>query len=606
MMPRILISLILSLNVHLLQAQSADSLAQMMLAKADSLHAVDSLNRIILLAEIEQLKKEKDASKETELQEKLREIQAQDSIKQQRLKEKVESLRTYTTGQAVAPFGDTLFLVYCKLGPFSPQERAQQSSQKIKTLAKSKFFRDSLKVVTGEQHVELHYQSTILLSISEEDALWVQTSQELLMARYQELIIKAVEEERELSSVRGILIRIGLVLLIIVGLVVLTRMINKLFRWLKHKIILKKEVLAQGISIRNYPLLDSARQLRVYFILLTGLRYLVIFITFYISLPLLFSLFPWTKGIADTLLELILSPVRKIVLGIFHYVPNLLTIAVVYIFTKYTVKFLRFITDEIERGALTVTGFYPDLAKPTFNIVRVLLYAFMLVMIWPYLPGSDSEVFKGVSVFLGVLLSLGSSSAISNMVAGLVITYMRPFKVGDRVKIGEIVGDVVEKSMLVTRIRTIKNEDITVPNASVLSGHTVNYSTAAEGEGLIMHTTVTIGYDVPWQVVHELLISAAKKTEGILETPPFVLQTSLDDFYVSYQLNAYTRQANKMAAIYSELHRNIQDSFNEAGVEIMSPHYRAMRDGDMTTIPVIYLPDDYKAPGFNKDKKKGQ
>ena len=239
-MPRILLFVFLGLSLRWVQAQSADSLARVMLAQADSLHSADSINRIILLAEIEQLKKEKGTSKETELQEKLKEIQAQDSLKTQRLKEKVESLRGYSTGQAVAPFGDTLFLVFSKLGPFSPQERAQQSSQKIKKMVKGKFYPDSLRVVNGEQHVELHYLNTILLSISEEDALWAQTSQQLLMERYRESIRLAVEEEIEVNSVKGILIRIGLVLLIIIGLVVLTRLINHLFRWLKRKIITKK------------------------------------------------------------------------------------------------------------------------------------------------------------------------------------------------------------------------------------------------------------------------------------------------------------------------------------------------------------------------------
>lgn len=197
---------------------------------------------------------------------------------------------------------------------------------------------------------------------------------------------------------------------------------------------------------------------------------------------------------------------------------------------------------------------------------------------------------------------MGSSSAISNAVAGLVITYMRPFKVGDRIKIGEVAGDVIEKSLLVTRIRTIKNEDITLPNSTVLSGHTINYTTAAQELGLILHTSVTIGYDVPWKQVHELLLKAALATEGIMKDEkhkPFVLQTSLDDFYVAYQLNAYTNESNRMAAIYSGLHQNIQDQFNEAGVEILSPHYRAARDGNMTTIPANYLPKDYTPPSFS-------
>jgi small-conductance mechanosensitive channel len=188
------------------------------------------------------------------------------------------------------------------------------------------------------------------------------------------------------------------------------------------------------------------------------------------------------------------------------------------------------------------------------------------------------------------------------MVAGLVITYMRPFKIGDRIRIGEITGTVLEKSVLVTRIRTIKNEEITIPNATVLSGHTINYTTSAKELGLILHTSVTIGYDVPWAKVHDLLIAAAMGADGVLKAEdkrPFVLQTSLDDFYVAYQLNAYTDQPERMALIYSNLHQHIQDRFAEAGVEIMSPHFGAIRDGSMINIPTDYLPKDYKAPDFN-------
>jgi small-conductance mechanosensitive channel len=242
---------------------------------------------------------------------------------------------------------------------------------------------------------------------------------------------------------------------------------------------------------------------------------------------------------------------------------------------------------------------------PTYNIIRVLLFAFMFVVIFPYLPGSDSKVFQGVTVFLGILFSLGSSSAISNMVSGIVLTYMRPYKIGDRIKVGDVTGDVVEKNLLVTRLRTIKNEDITIPNATILSGHTTNYSTVAKTMGLILNTTITIGYDVPWQTVHNLLISAAEATDGVLtEHKPFVLQTGLNDFNVAYQLNAYTASSNQMAAIYSRLHQNIQDKFNEAGVEIMSPNYFALRDGNHIQIPDGYVPEGYSKPGFKVDGEK--
>ncbi|MCB0380706.1 MAG: mechanosensitive ion channel family protein, partial [Flavobacteriales bacterium] len=301
----------------------------------------------------------------------------------------------------------------------------------------------------------------------------------------------------------------------------------------------------------------------------------------------------------------ILNPVKRIASGLWNYLPNLITILVIVFVFRYVFRGLAFLKNEVENGNLTLPGFYTDWANPTYQIVKVIVFAFMLIVIFPYLPGSDSPIFQGVSVFLGFLFTFGSAGSLSNVIAGLVLTYMRLFKIGDRVKIGEVVGDVIEKSLLVTRVRTIKNEIISIPNSTVMNSHTVNYSSDAPEKGLIIHSTVTIGYDVPWRDTQQALIDAALKTELILKEPtPFVLQTSLDDFYVSYQINAYVREANKQASIYSALHQNIQDVFNERGIEILSPHYRAARDGNMTTIPANYLDKDYKAPTFNVNVKK--
>jgi small-conductance mechanosensitive channel len=315
-------------------------------------------------------------------------------------------------------------------------------------------------------------------------------------------------------------------------------------------------------------------------------KWIIIILIISSSLPFLFSIFPWTRGIANTLFGYIFNPAKKIGLSIWKYLPNIITIALIWVLFHYTLKLYRFLKTEIESGNLKITGFYPEWANPTFQIVRVLHYAFLFIIIFPYLPGSNSPVFKGVSVFLGFLFTFGSAGSLSNIMAGIVITYMRQFTLGDRVKIGDVTGDVVEKSLLVTRIKTVKNEIISIPNSTIMSNHTINYSAEAATKGLILHTTVTIGYDTPWRLMHQTLIKAAKKTEHILSEPePFVLQTSLDDFYVSYELNAYTREANRQRRIYSLLHQNIQDCCAEAGIEIMSPHYRSHRDGNQSTIP---------------------
>ena len=262
--------------------------------------------------------------------------------------------------------------------------------------------------------------------------------------------------------------------------------------------------------------------------------------------------------------------------------------------------FFSFFFGLIERNQLELDWFYDDWAKPTYQIVRFVVIITALISAYPYIPGSSSEAFQGIGLVLGAIISFASSSAISNIVAGVILTYTRAFRLNDRIKVGDTVGDVVEKTLLVTRVMTIKKVVVTIPNALVMGSQIINYSTSvAEGDGVILHTSVTIGYDVPWQKVEALLIEAALETNLIANDPkPFVLQTSLDDWYVSYEINAYTKQSKLMAAIYSDLHRHIQDKFNEAKIEIMSPHYLTLRDGNASTVPSVLSDKDYVAPEF--------
>lgn len=608
----VLILCIIIIGNNLLAQQSDSLIANQepvaLLKKMDSTHRADSLKRLELMREIENLKGARTDKQRLELEQKLKEVNTQDSLRKVAQRTQLEKLKSSAKGFPVAPFGDTLFTIYTRMGSFSASDRAEAIAEKIEKLYDDVVFTpDSLLVSQSEAAPQLVYKDVIVMSINEMEALWLGVSQDSLAKSYQTKIQQAIREEREANSVINIALRVGAIILIIVGIYFVIRLINIGFRKINAKVISLKERVLKGVKFRGYQFLDSERELQVALFLINGLRIIVILVALYIALPLLFSVFPWTRGIAETLIGWVLSPLKNTATSVINYLPNLFTIFVIGAITHYSVKFLKFVAGEIESGALTLPGFYPDWAKPTLNIVKFLVYAFSFIIIFPYLPGSDSPIFQGVSVFVGVLFSLGSSSAIANAVAGLVITYMRPFKVGDRIKIGELSGDVIEKSLLVTRIRTIKNENITVPNSTVLAGSTVNYTTSAKESGLILHTGVTIGYDVPWKQVHELLINAALATKGIMNDEghkPFVLQTSLDDFYVAYQINAYTDESHRMAGIYSELHQNIQDKFNEGGVEILSPHYRAGRDGNMTTIPSNYLPKDYQAPMFNVNLNK--
>jgi small-conductance mechanosensitive channel len=281
------------------------------------------------------------------------------------------------------------------------------------------------------------------------------------------------------------------------------------------------------------------------------------------------------------------------------YLPNLIVVAAIALVTYYAVRLLRLIFGEIQKGELKIRGFYPDWAEPTEKLIRMLVFVLAAIVAFPYLPGSKSPAFQGISIFLGVLLSLGSSSAVANAIAGVILTYMRSFLLGDWVQIGETTGEVIEKNILVTRVLTPKAEIITIPNATVMSNSVKNYSIEARKSGVIFHTTVTIGYNAPWRTVHQLLIDAANATEHVLQHPtPFVLQHALNDFYAAYELNAYTDCPSQMLNIYSALHQNIQDKFNDAGVEICSPHFSSLRDGNVIAIPEQYIKPGYQAAAF--------
>ncbi|HEY9260318.1 mechanosensitive ion channel family protein [Chitinophaga sp.] len=567
-----------------------------LLRENDSLQKADEAQKKALQQQLLQ-SNDNDARKK-ELQEKLNSFQQADSLKKVANQLRINQLRATHNGIPVVPFGDTLFYIYNKLGPLQPSDRAENINRKLAQLSDDPFFSaDSIRTIQNENNIDVTYNDLVLLSVTDDDALWLNQDKMEVAQSYVVAIKKAVEQDKKDHSLQSVLIRLGWLLLIIVVFSTIVYGINRFFKWLRKKIVTDKDRFFKGVKVKEYALLNQQKQIGIVFNVLRIARIISILFIFYITLPFVFSIFPWTEGIADKLIDWTLSPVKSIFHSFVQYLPKLLTILVIYFITRYLVKLVNYLAGEIAAGNLTIRGFYPDWAAPTASGVKFLLYAFMFVVIFPYLPGSDSKIFQGVSVFLGILFSLGSSSAISNVIAGFVITYMRPFKIGDRVKIGEITGDVIEKNLLVTRLRTIKNEEITVPNASILNGHTINFTTSSKDLGLILHTTVTIGYDVPWKKVHEMLISAAMATDGVLkDKAPFVLQTSLNDFSIAYEINVYTDHSHKMALLYSDLHRNIQDHFNAAGVEIMSPHFFAHRDGNTSTVPPEYLADDYKAP----------
>ena len=302
----------------------------------------------------------------------------------------------------------------------------------------------------------------------------------------------------------------------------------------------------------------------------------ILFIVAIVYALFAFSLreFPWTRGLAENLVQFVVEPLQSMGLAVLRYLPKLAFLIVLVVVIRYVLKLLGLFFDAVHVGRVPLRGFDAEWARPTYQIVRILIVLLSLVIAYPYLPGSGSAAFQGLSIFAGLMLSLGASSAMASIIAGYTVTYRRAFRVGDRITVGEYTGEVTEVRLMVTHLRTTKNEEVVVPNSVVLQSHVVNYSKLAKTHGLILHTTVSIGYEIPWRQVEAMLLLAAERTGLLLnQPPPFVLERALGDFAVTYELNVCVESAAAMPERYAALHRNILDVFNEYGVQIMTPAY---------------------------------
>lgn len=539
----------------------------------------------------EQLENAENARQRKELEAQLNELYRTDSLRKAEQQRKIDSLKLVTVGSPVTLKHDTIYSIYTTLGSFTAAERAAMNSKKILTAARAFSMKiDSLYILDGSASSDIMYREVILASVTDNDAMWFGMPREELAKKYMDDMTDTIAAYKKSVGVWNILKMIGLCLLLIAVVTALFKGIKYLFdHIIKRTIVSKKDKWFKGLKIKNLEVLNQHRQMQMTVGIARIVKWIFYFLLLYISIPVLFSIFPATKHIADMIFGWVLNPIKGMLASLWDFLPNLFKIALTLVVVRYIVKFLKYIAREIEAGNLVIPGFYPDWTKSTLTIVRMLIYVFALIIIFPLLPGSESPVFKGVSAFMGLILSLGSTGVISNLMAGLVITYMRPFIKGDRIRIGDTSGDVIEKTPFVVRIQTIKNEVVTVPNSAVLSANVINYSAKSKDTGLIINSTVTMGYEVPWKRVNELLIEAATRTNMVEKTPPpFVLQTSLNDFSASYQINAYTKEASRQAVIYSELHKNIQDVFRDAGIEMLMPQYQAVRDGNASVIPPKY------------------
>jgi small-conductance mechanosensitive channel len=381
---------------------------------------------------------------------------------------------------SVSVKGKTLFTVPGVLS-FSAEARAAAISERINNLSKDVTFKpESLTVVDKGNTTDIMAGDLIVMSVTSQDAVLAGQPRHDLAKDYAQRIAGALNALRKEYSLKSLILGGVYAVIATLILILIFRVLGFLFPKLYKKIDAWRGTLIPSLRIQKFELLPANRIADFAIGIAKLVRLAVVLVVLYFYASMVLGFFPWTRGYARVLIGYVLSPLKLVGDAVVGYLPNVFFIAVIVVIAIYVTKFIRIIFAEIGKQTITFPGFYPEWAEPTYKIVRFLVLTLTVIVIFPYLPGSRSPAFQGISIFLGVLFSLGSTSAVANVVAGVILTYMRPFKLGDRVKIADTMGDVVEKTLLITRIHTIKNVEITIANAMVLNSHIINFSAPAE------------------------------------------------------------------------------------------------------------------------------
>ena len=494
-----------------------------------------------------------------------------DSLYKAQRQEEIKRIYSKANGAPIRLENDT---IYTTLGLYSPLERAEYTEKKLRKLVELPIFRkDSLKIDSNNNLLMITYQGEWVQAVSEEDAIIAHLPQIELAKSLQNDILRAVTQYREEHSMQKRIMRIGELTLLILAIATFFYLLNLLFRKIQQ-LLLRHSFFEKGIKIKNYQILNKENMNYILTKVLFLLKLIVFFIVIFVSIPVGLKLFPSTQLWAERLLKLILDPLSQIGTAIVDYLPNLIIIGIIILIGRMVLKLMRYFLYEIELGALKIKGFYKEFAKPTYNILRILFICFIFIVIFPYLPGSGSSAFQGVSIFLGLLISLGSSSTISNGMAGIFITYMRAFRENDWIKVGDYIGMVIHKDSLVTRLKTINNEEVTVPNSMILSSSTMNFSSMGRTNGLVVTTQVKVRYDARLEDVDATLIAAAQATKGVTDKiTPYIYHISLNELNATYEINAVTFEPQNMYIIKSDLIKNIYNAFRERNIELTSVEF---------------------------------
>ena len=480
--------------------------------------------------------------------------------------------------------GEELFLVRGS-SALPANERAENVSTRIISVAESsESSAVAIEIRDSDLGKTILANGKMITVTTEADSDMEQMDMDVLSALHGEAIEQAIllyranrSDDARVGSVLEALVWTA-VFALVAGLVV------KLRNWLPDRVGKMVESRVVGVQEATNDMVrgSAVAGLVQYALRMVMLLILIILLYYYLSLVLLS--FAETGPFAELLITYVTDPILGVLLGFVSYLPNFVAIAVIAALTRFLIKGARLFFENVEVGAITLKNFEATWIWPTFNIIRVILVLVAIVISFPYIPGSDSAAFQGLTILVGVMVSLGSNSVIANLLAGVFVIYRRSTNIGDRIKIGEHVGDVVQIKLMETHIKSIKNELISIPNAQLLNSEVINYSSKIDGRGLLLHTTVGIGYEEPQEKIEAMLIQAAHRTTGLKKSPePFVLWTALADYAINYQINAYTTRGSSLPKMLSDLHRNIVTVFNENNVQIMTPSYE--RDPEVPKIP---------------------
>lgn len=490
------------------------------------------------------------------------------------------------------------------ISSYPAPQRARNISERIKLIAEDQSIDpEKLEIVREGEIIFIKAGTQNIMGLAPIDAQREGISIDLLATLVKAKIVQAVTNYRNDRAPRTLLINSGYALAAIGLAALLLWGILRFFTWLDGLAQRKIKARVERLESQSHYIIDADQIWAMLDGLLKAAKVLAVLVVVYLCLNLVLGLYPWTRVIAKYVFRLTVEPLRVIGIGVVNQLPNVFFLVILFFVIRYILKVIRLFFAGIDRGTIQLKNFEREWGLPTYKIVRLMVISFAVIVAYPYIPGSSSDAFKGVSLFLGVVFSLGSSSVLANIIAGYTMTYRRAFKVGDRIRVNDLTGEVTERSVLVTRLRSLKNEEIVVPNSIMLNSNVINYSSEARANGLILHTSVGIGYEVPWRQVEAMLLEAADRTKGIRAEPkPFVLQQSLGDFAVNYELNVYCEDARQMVKLYSELHRNILDVFNEHNVQIMTPNYVQDTEQPKIVPKDLWYASPAKKPSGNKEK----